>query len=349
LSTRGKNLLLTVSTVVLTLLLCEVGLRLWNGVSLTDFSNFRRRGQPAVRVVETVTYDPVLSWTMKEHVERPDLHTVAFGIRRSSSGQGGPRPGHILAVGGSITEGIARPDEQSWPAQLERLIGEPVDNAAVPAYGLDQSVLRAEQLLAVERPRVLLVAVARQNMQWTGRTVSWGWPKPFFTVEAGALVAHNNPVPRARSGAFEPIKDVLGHSVLIDEMMSRIDPDGWLTAGISVRGGSPDPMDVSCRLLERLKKELDELNIRAVLVPEPTWVDIARTDQPRELAQAAACGQRMGYRVVDSVAAFSADYTSDPERTAKYFTRDREHYSETGSRRIAEVVASALTREPQGE
>ena len=77
--------------------------------------------------------------------------------------------------------------DRTWPAQLEALTGEPVDNAGVVGYGLDQMVLRAEQLLPVERPRLVLLGIGTPNIEWMQSTVMRGASKPFFSVDRNAL------------------------------------------------------------------------------------------------------------------------------------------------------------------
>jgi hypothetical protein len=195
---------------------------------------------------------------------------------------------------------------------------------------------------------MLLVSVSPNNIAWSGRSISWGVPKPFFTIEDGTLRAHNNPVPRWQPGPVGAVKNMLGHIYLADRIMTAIDPDGWLAYGSSSRGAG-DPVAVSCLLLARLKAELDKLGAHAVLVPEPTRSDLGSTvGPPSGVAQAVACGGRLGYRVVPSVAAVAADYQAEPQRTAAYF-RDETHYTESGSRRLAEIVAAALPPAPGRE
>ena len=74
----------------------------------------------------------------------------------------GERPissdGSILAVGDSYTYGDEVLDEETWPAQLQRLTGRPVLNGGVTGYGFDQIVLRAEQLAAIHRPSIIIVS-----------------------------------------------------------------------------------------------------------------------------------------------------------------------------------------------
>jgi hypothetical protein len=354
LTERGKNLLLTVAAACLTLLVCEIALRLWHGVSPLDFSNFRNKRTMRIHLSETIRYDPMLGWVLKENLDAPDFHTLKHGIRRNTLEQSGLRPGNILAVGGSFTTGVQVTDEQSWPAQLERLTGRPVDNAAVPAYGLDQIVLRAEQLVPVARPRVLLVGVGDWNIKWVGTSVKWGGAKPFFTVEHGNLLAHNVPalLPQPKPDPFEPIKTVLGYSHLVDRLMLRIDPDGWLSNTMDAVGRvRNDPVDISCRLLQRLKWETDKLAIRTILVSELTVSEVVQaTVPPPSLGRVEECARVQGYDIVDTFGAFRAEHQADPKRLAEYYvlsTGNNVHFSEPGNRRVAEMVAAALAVEPQ--
>src|SRR6266481_3663293 len=80
---RGKNLLLLVATVVFTLLVCEVALRLWHGVSPLDFSNLRNRPSRPFALIGTWRPDRTLGWVLKEHLDIPRFHTVEHGIRRN--------------------------------------------------------------------------------------------------------------------------------------------------------------------------------------------------------------------------------------------------------------------------
>ncbi len=63
----------------------------------------------------------------------------------------------ILVVGDSFGLGSDVIDAETWPAYLERMVGTQVINAAVGGYALDQIVLRAEDLVPLLRPRMLLV------------------------------------------------------------------------------------------------------------------------------------------------------------------------------------------------
>ena len=349
-SERGKNVALTAATLCLALAICELGLRVFLDVPLFDFPNFRDRDPQ--RVKDTVRYDADLGWTLKENFNRADLHTLAYGIRRNGPAQSAPRPGHSLAVGASITEGFPLGDEGRWPAQLEALTGEPVDNAGVIGYGLDQMVLRAEQLLPVEQPRLLLLGIGTPNIEWMQSTVVRGASKPFFGVPDGTLALRNVPVPRLDLGPLEWIKNAFGHSALVDFVMSRLSPGSWYPPITRDNKGSADPVDVSCRLLQRLKGELDARVARALVVVEPKWQEVVPPHAPtRALDAVEQCARQAGIGVVDTLAAMRAEQQADPFSVVPYWEmRQQRHLSEAGSRRLAELVVAALaTGERQSE
>jgi hypothetical protein len=176
----------------LVLVICELGLRIFLGVPLLDLPNFSDRDP--LRVKDTVRYDADLGWALKENFDRADLHTLAYGNSTQRSGAKRAAPGHSLTVGASNTEVFALSDEQSWPAKPEALTGEPVDNAGVIGYGLDQMVLRAQQLLPIEQPRVLLSASARPT--------SNGCSRPSTAVPRSRFLASRRHLDAAeRSGA----------------------------------------------------------------------------------------------------------------------------------------------------
>jgi hypothetical protein len=345
---RSKNMMLMAATVCLMLLLCEPALRLWERISPLDPDSNPSTPTSVIYLHDTGRYDPQLGWTLKAWVDSPEFHTVEYGIRRNDTTQTGLRAGGILAVGSSFTAGSEVADEQSWPAQLERLIGRPVDNAGVGAYAFDQIVLRTEQLLPVARPRVLLVGLMDGVIDWSGYAITAG-PKPFFTVARGQLVTHNIPVPSLEQALpFQPIMKVLSYSHVIDRLMVKT-PFGWPWWQARVNN---DQVDVSCRLLRRLKQEADRLEIRIVLVPELWATDVMSANvPPPRLGRVMACASALGYQTVNTFGAFRAAYEADPNRFKEFYmlqTNGRlTHFSALGNRRVAELVAAALAVEPR--
>src|SRR6185503_7626483 len=93
---------------------------------------------------------------------------IAHGIRTNGLGETEVRTGGALAVGDSFTAGSEVADTETWPAQLEPLIGMPGVNAGSGGYGADQIVMRAEELLPLVQPRVLLVGMLEDDIGRVG-------------------------------------------------------------------------------------------------------------------------------------------------------------------------------------
>ncbi len=117
------------------------------------------------------------------------------GLRSNGAARPSGRP--ILAVGDSYTFGDEVDDHQSWPAALERALGLPVLNGGVPAYGFEQTVLRAEELLATRPARGLVVSLIRDDVRRCQLSAFCGWRKPYFDISEGRPVLRQVPVPRS--------------------------------------------------------------------------------------------------------------------------------------------------------
>jgi hypothetical protein len=341
---RRKNMLLLTATVVLTLLVCEIGLRLWHHVPLLQLNN-RRGGGETNNLRSDIRYDSLLGWSVKDHLDTPRVHTVEHGIRRNSPAQARPRPDGILVVGASFTWGGEVVDGEAWPAQLEAMIDLPVDNAAVPAFAVDQIVMRAEQLLPVMRPRLLLLGFTRLSIDWNGLALHT-MPKPYFTVDRGELSVHNVPVPTFREAdPFEPLIGALAYSHVLDRVMDRLDPGGFYSRLVPAPN---DPVDVSCRLLRRLKLKADEQGLAVGVVTEIGRNEVLGSDRPpAPLTSVEECARGAGYRVISTFDGFKQASVADFERfRTLYLAGGYPHYSPRGNRLVAEIVAGALKSEP---
>jgi hypothetical protein len=355
---RSKNLLLAGCSILLALVFCEVALRLLNGVSPFDFSNFRNTRVVEINLGNAARFDRTLGWAMRDGLDGPNdpkLGTVKYGIRRNSLEQTDVRFGHILVVGSSFTAGSEVADWETWSAQLEQITGRPVNNAAVGGYGLDQVVLRAEEMLPVLRPEVLVVGLTEAAILWSGYS-ALGRPKPYFTIENDKLVSHNIPVPVTTSESFranplEPVKAYLGYSFVVNRLMTSIDPQGWHATGEKpVTRVANDPVEVGCRLLHRLKQETDALKVRTILVEEADANDVVARDLPQpNIRLIKECARSMGYQMVETFGEMRADYKRDPNELRKYYVVKKDvmgHFSKFGNRFVASKVAAALAVVP---
>jgi hypothetical protein len=308
--------LLLVFASVLSLLLCEAGLRLLTGEPVFAFKNFRESHAVFVNLNRFIDYDPHVGWVHKDHLSEKDFTTASHGIRRHVKDQDQPRKGAILVAGSSFAAGAEAIDSETWPAQLESLLASPVENSSVGGYGLDQIIMRAESLLPIFEPSTLVIEVMNTSIDWTGYS-HLGFPKPYYTLAGDTLSEHNVPVPRAAPNeALAPAsrtKTILGHSLIVDRIMSAIDAESWYAQSKTVKIDS-DPVALSCALLQRLKRQTDQRGIRAILVGMVAAADVMPSDTaPPFVLKVESCARSMGFTVVSVFDRMRALYRADPK------------------------------------
>jgi hypothetical protein len=125
----------------------------------------------------------------------PEIGVDGLRSTGEASGRGEPP---ILAVGDSFTYGDEVRALEAWPAQLQKLLGRRVLNGGVTGYGLDQIVLRAEQLAAKYTPCIVLVGFIADDIKRTEWRRLWSHGKPWFDIVDGRLELRDVPVAAPR-------------------------------------------------------------------------------------------------------------------------------------------------------
>ncbi len=320
-----------------TLLVLELGARVVTG-SLASWG-------PAAEVGAESIADPELGYVPRAGLsvrvrEGFEVHTREDGIRSN----GDQRPGRArpvtLVVGDSFAFGDEVLDSESWPAVLERAIDAPVVNAAIPGFGLDQSVLRAERLAPVVDPDRVLVSFIPHDVRRCAMSIWSHHSKPWFDVDSGRLRAH----PMSRYAVWrQAIAPTLSRSVLIDSLFHD-----------ALRSDGPDTFahrrgeEVACLLLDRLAALGRDRGAMVVLVAQPQTPLPADSrypsdpGDPRSDAELASividCAKRRRLPVVDAISAVAAL----PAARREALFRGKGHNSPEGNRVIAEIVRDAL-------
>jgi hypothetical protein len=257
----GKKLLLALIATVACLLLLEIAARRIKKVPILYFVNFVETRVSLMKSVFPTQYDAQLGWIPKpgdytdSNYWGTTLRVLENGIRSNGGTNALPQRPVILAVGDSFTFGSQVGDENTWPAALERLTGVRVINGGVFAYGLDQSVLRAEQLVPIYKPDILIVSFISENVNRCERAVRTGAAKPYFDVVDGALQLRNVPVSplapgRHRIGLF---RGIFGYSYLMDVIMRQTGRENyWYLGDWESRKAHSQGVDVCRLLMQRL-------------------------------------------------------------------------------------------------
>lgn len=358
---RLRNGLVNSSIVTITLVVglvsIEVVWRLINGIGVFTWENWMQE-QAFGNRMGTVVYDPVTGWRPPDYLyygppTSPLMSTIEYGIRKND-GNTTLRQNSILAVGDSFTAGTEVADHQSWPAILETMRKEPVTNAGVGGYGVDQIILRAEKLLPIVKPKLLIIGMLDQDILRVGYS-SFGAPKPYFAMRNGKLVHRNNPVPTIRDAqsAESRLAGYLGYSRIFHDVIIANWPNISLNlARQEYEKTSEDPVVVTCALIERLKRRTYDLGLNMVVVMQYGGGHFAAgSDRPLYAELVLNCVERMNIPVVDEFEALrkvAAESRSALE--SLYVMREGTgqfgHMTEKGNRVIAELVNDALDSLP---
>jgi hypothetical protein len=348
---RGREALIGAALVFGSLLVCFVALEAAarmaaQRASLWRYPNYITAYRTALGSGVPTQYDAKLGWVPRANYKGTDhqeavMYTASADSLRQHNYDRPPPPadGTILAVGDSYTEGGEVEDNASWPAHLERLTNRRVLNGGVGGYGIDQVVLRAEDLVATFKPAVLLVGLIADDIGRAELNRRSGAAKPYFAVEGGALVLRNVPVPRPEPARLDLTRRVLGYSFLVDVLMRRLDRLDYWYAGVTMEHRAHhDGETVACLLMQRLAA----LPTRTVLVAQYTpgaWQSEAdRREQRRLVAHVAACARDAKLDVLDTFDAVEGAVAKDG--AAPFYINW--HMNDAGNALTAKLIAAHL-------
>ncbi len=349
-----KSIATTLVSCLVSLLLVEGGLRLWHGVPVFALTDFRGQHKPNTAFKGLVRYDANLGWVMADHHSSGQIHTVDHGIRRSSVGQKAAHEGGILVSGSSFTAGSGVEDWETWPAFLENETGIPVNNAAVGGWGLDQVVLRAEDLLEKTKPDVLMVDIMDTTIRWAGYSILTN-PKPYFVVEDGRLTRPEPTVPRRENQQPEDVgilKKIAGHIYVADRIMAIVDARSWYAQSPrSTAKTNADPVEVTCELVRRLALKAAEANIRFMVVSVPTGQEIQISEKPSSVvAHTEECLAGYDIHIAPIRERLLEAIKNETITPGDFFQVENGqalgHLTSEGNKFIAAVVTDELARQP---
>jgi hypothetical protein len=330
------------------LLIGEMAVRLVTHAPLLEIRDFRH-DRAARTINQAVQYDSLLGWRLKSFITYQDINTLQYGFRSNGGPNVEVRPGGVLAVGSSFTAGSEVRDDETWPAHLGQITGWNVNNAGEGNYVADQIIMNGKQLLPLVHPQVLVVDLIPESIIGTGYS-SYGWPKPYFTVENGALVQHNEPVPRVSDPDHDRfgIKSVLGHLAIADQFMTAFFSNSWFSSdGTSYATVSNDVVDVTCRLLGRLKQETDADNVRLILYLQFGGLSVASS--PHESEQSVGvgeCARDLHIATVDEFTTLRNVYEKGSDNLRKYYHIEPNgaigHKSSFGNMQAAQLLEPAI-------
>jgi hypothetical protein len=330
----AQNILLVFISVCITLLSLELALRIRGGI-LFRFDSFTAQANPFGRM----KYDLRLGWIPRPGRFGSDWtsNVDALGVRyngRNMAVTGRP----ILAVGDSFTFGDEVEDDETWPAYLEEILNKRVINAGVGAYGIDQAVLRAEQLLSEYEPNVVILSFISDDITRTELSFypyGRGW-KPYFEIYDGVLSLQNVPVPKTSSTfhRFHNLRRILGYSSLANSVFVRAVPGWWLDLPSHVVAHD-NGENVSVELISWLDRLTSERGIQLVVV---ALAVNGRIGNNARLPNVVRDARANGIQVLD----LAMETQSLSREQIQNSFRPNGHYTPEMNAWVADQIASAL-------
>jgi hypothetical protein len=341
------RLVLVVVSLLLGLFVLELGARLWRGPALLlDWRNFVVADRVPKKEKQGLVADRELGFVGRPDFIEPPHSNDAQGLRSMPpppvSAAGKPP---LLATGDSYTYGAEVGDSETWPALLQALVGRRVVNAGVPGYGLDQIVLRSEQLAASLRPAVLVVSFIAHDVQRSEMSRLWWREKPYFEATGSTLTLRNRPVPASPPpGSALPLWERLfGWSILADMVRSRLVHDQQEWFGDHARAL---PRGAGERLACPLMKRLAGLEIPTLVVAQyapGVWQDRSHGAEERRVSQLVlGCAAAAGLVPLDLFEPI--DRIVRAQGLGALYGERSLHHNAAGNRLAAQLIAAELER-----
>lgn len=294
------------------------------------------------------TYDKKLGWVPNARVTKEKwgvpVSTLQDGIR-SNGTAGAPKKGPlVLAFGGSFTFGDNVADNATWPAQLEQMTDYRVLNAGVSSYGLDQDILRAEELLPRYHPQIVIVSVIKDSFNRARERVRHGVPKPYFMVDNGRLVLKNVPVPFKKNLKLDPFRRIAGYSYFINKFMDTFfNKYWWKDTMYDFEPVTEDQTGLSELLLARLDQLAAQNHARLIVLFQGTHAVSKNILQGFQKHRQYMAAHLAHTEICDAAAPLLTVKEGDPRKFETLFAVDGDgHMSQAGNRFVAQQLKNCM-------
>jgi hypothetical protein len=256
----------------------------------------------------------------------------------------------VLVMGDSYAMGEEVADEETFPAHLQDLLDRRVLNGGVAGYGLDQVVLRAEMIVPLLRPGLLVVSFIADDVRRTQERILWGMEAPYFLVADDGLRLRNVPVPPSVAEPPDAFRQIAGYSFLADVLMTKLGLlDYWLHGQPRQRKAAhAEGARVSCLLMDRLSRLGDAHDMTILVVAQYTplaWESAStRQFEMQDTDLVLQCAAKAGLETLDTGSAVEAAVRAD--NVDAYYAEA--HMNSAGNRLTAELIAGHLLGRTKG-
>lgn len=155
-----------------------------------------------------IVHSRLYGWQLRanwQHQDEGGRRISTDSARRRVQPPGGTSAGapRVAVLGDSVAFGAGVGDAETFASLLSSREGWTVGNFAVPGWGTDQSLLRYEQEARGWRPTAVVLNVCLANDLADNMLATYlydpAWPKPYFTIEDGRLLEHDDHLVRSRT------------------------------------------------------------------------------------------------------------------------------------------------------
>ena len=340
-----NRLILLSATVLLMLSTMEIGCRVLRGTwFLTHWPNLVLLEAEGHHKPCMFVHDDALGYVPEPACTGPEHSHTDKGLRAMPPAPAdSPDRSPILVTGDSYAYSDEVKDGETWPAYLQGMIHRRIENGGVPGYGLDQSVLRTEQLARQFKPELIVFAFIADDLQRAEMRRLYGGEKPYFTLVNGKLELHNsptpdNPVTRERLPFWQRW---FGWSMLVDKFMRHFGYYAtwfWQDAqGIPAGTGET----LACPLMQRVASLGIPTLVVAQYRPHLWQYEKKWADEQRRLSQSVLhCAQSAGLQTYDS---FKLIDDAVKAQSVQSLYGDW-HHSAAGNHKVAEGISAELIR-----
>ena len=351
------NLLLVVISLLTGLLVAEAATRVWKGEAVFKWVDFSQSIVGCASAFDAYAgWKPVPSRQGVNREQRP-VTILPNGLR--SNGSLSPESDiRILATGDSYTFGDQVGDHETWPAALERQLAIPVLNGGVCGYGVDQTVLRSQELTPRVRPDILIVSLIPTDIWRAQSSELYGKRKPFFSLKNGIPVLQNVPLgspetPPGIAGYFSRGMEYLNDYSLFMRSMPNVRNRLQMFRNKAYVEVHNEGLEVSCGLLGQVRDTADRFGAELYLLMLYKYRDIMNRitlnngDSPEpgdrnmefllKALELMDCSRSAGITVIDIFPALEQTYREHGSEAVSALYSD--HMNAAGNAFVAEYIA----------
>lgn len=286
-------------------------------------------------------YDEYLGW-----VPKPGYYKGVFGPititpqkYRKTQPPGIPLTGDsILACGDSYTFCNFVGDDETWPYYLSQLVKRRVINAGVSGYGLDQVILRMQNIIADTHPTLVIISVIWDDVARCQLSKRYAY-KPYFDISGDKLILRNQPVP-------SPIDLTESHkwyegSLLIRDILTILRGKGYSDVITAHHKG----MLTARYLLDFAKKITWENGSQLMMVIQPNRHN-PYLPQSQGCVKLEKIARSLKIPVLNLYPVMEKEFRGKEAACIALWGDDTGHCSDQGNRWVAEELADFIEKRP---